>query len=252
MTIQSLLRGLGVLTTVLDSPRPLSLAEVSARTGLNRATVFRMLSTLVEGGYLSIDPSTPVYSAGSTIVRHLRSSPLESVIVYRTKALLEELAAETGETVCLYLPSWPDLVIVAVILSKHPIRRHSDVGDRASVTGASVGRAYLAYAPEEQIDEALRLRPLKQTTTTSVTSQSQFRKHVKEVRRLGYAISYGETAEGMNGLAVPILGKETTLPIAIVSISGPAQRWTKQRMSQFGPAFVAAVSQVDTSGISRA
>lgn len=252
MTIQSLLRGLRVLTTILDSPRPLSLAEVSARTGLNRATVFRILSTLVEGGYLSIDPSTPVYSAGSAIVRHLRGSPLESVLVYRTRALLEQVAAETGETVSLYVPSWPDLVIVAVIVPSHPIRRHSEIGELTTMSSAAVGRAYLASMPEALTEAALRLRPLQHPTTASVFSPAEFRERVREARKAGYAMSYEELVEEMNGLAVPILGDDFSTPIAVVSVSGPVYRWTKQRMAEYAPVLVEAVSRVDTSGINRA
>lgn len=252
MTIQSLLRGLRVLTTILDSPRPLSLAEVSARTGMNRATVFRILSTLVEGRYLSIDPSTPVYSAGSAIVGHLRSSPLESVLVYRTKALLEQVAVLTGETVCLYVPSWPDLVAVAAVLPSHPIRRHLDVGDLTTMSSASVGRAYLASVPEDLTDEALRLRPPQQSTAASPQSASEFREQVREARKLGYAMSFGEAADEMNGLAVAVLGEGASSPIAVVSVSGPAHRWTKKRMSEFAPALLDAIGRVDTSGMNPA
>ncbi|NLO28434.1 MAG: helix-turn-helix domain-containing protein [Actinobacteria bacterium] len=54
--VQSLSRGLSVLSQFTAESRSLSLADLSRRTGLRRATVYRFARTLETEGFLSYDP----------------------------------------------------------------------------------------------------------------------------------------------------------------------------------------------------
>ena len=241
--VQSLLRGLDVLTTVLDSPKPASLAEIAKRTGHHRATVYRILQTLAGAGYLSVSPTEPTYSIGPRLLGYLRGPALDAALHHRTLPLLKELAETSGETVALFLPSWPDLICAACVLSEYPIRRHHDVGDVAAMTQAAPGRAYLAFAPESHIESALSLRPLTPATAYSVATEAEFRQRLSEAKADGYAFSESETNEGMSGLSAPVFSSGSELPAAVLSISGPTFRWNANRIREFAPKLLAAISQ---------
>src|SRR5262245_17407480 len=59
---QSLARGFKILDCLSASDGPLSVAEVGRRTGLHRATAHRILTVLLQLGYVHKDPSNAMYS----------------------------------------------------------------------------------------------------------------------------------------------------------------------------------------------
>ena len=240
--IQALVRGLEVLTTVIDSPEPIPLAVVAKRTGMNRATVYRMLTTLVEAEYLSIDPDEPVYSPGPRTLRYLRGSQMENALRHRLQPLLTQLAEQSQETVTLLMPSWPDLVCIAVILSPHPVRRHRSVGDLSDMTNGGTGRVFMAFAPEHDIDQLLAARPLRPFASGEDYTRERLLKLLVDVRARGYATAVSETVKGMNGLVAPLFSPGEDRPVSIISVSGPDTRWSTDAMHAFAPALLSGIA----------
>jgi IclR family acetate operon transcriptional repressor len=237
-----LVRGLEVLTTVIDSDEPIPLAAVAKRTGLNRATAYRMLTTLVEVGYLSFDPDQPVYSPGPLTVRHLGGSRLESALRHRVLPLLNGLAEQSQETVSLMMATWPDLVCSAVVLSPHPVRRHRSVGDVSDMTNSGTGRAYLAFAPAADVDPLLTVRPLRPFASGTEYTRDMLLDRLVDVRERGYATAVSETVEGMNGLVAPLFTQLNSRPVAVISVSGPDTRWSAAAMHSFAPVLLKGVA----------
>lgn len=231
---------------VLDSPRPLSLAAIARATDQNRATTYRILRTLVYAGYLSSDPDEPVYSPGPALARFLHGSALEAALHRSTMPLLEELAALSEETVALFVPSWPDLICVACVLSRHPVRRHHDVGDVTAMSRAAPGRAYLAFTPPSHVEAVLRQRPLMPSTKRSVSSEDRLYELLRQVAARGYAMSESETNEGMSGIAAPLFAAGSDLPVAVVSVSGPTFRWGQERLTRFAPQLLDAIARAQS------
>lgn len=227
---------------VVDSDGPVSLAAVTKMTGLNRATAYRMLTTLVEGGYLSFGTDEPVYSPGAQVLRYLSGTRLQSALRHRVLPLLTRLGEQTQETVTLLMPAWPDLVCIEVILSPHPVRRHRNVGDLSAMTNGATGRAYLAFLPDKDIDEVLEIRPLRPLATGVQNSREKLDQRVEELRQHKFTTSESETVQDMNGLAAPLFDQISNRPIAIISISGPAQRWDAAAMNAFAPTLLAEIS----------
>lgn len=239
--MQALVRGLEVLTAVIDSPQPVSLAAVAKQTGMNRATVYRMLTTLVESGYLTFDPDQPVYSPGPRILRYLRGSQMENALRSRLQPLVTRLGDLSRETVSLFMPTWPDLVCIALSLSPHPVRRHRSVGDVSDMTNHSTGRAYMAFAPDE-VDRLLAARPLRPRASGGSYTRAELDELLADVRIRGYATAQSEAATGMNGVCAPLFGPGEKRPAAVISVSGPDMRWTADAMREFAPTLLAGIA----------
>src|ERR1700761_7321205 len=90
-TTRTLSRGLAVLSAILDSDVPLTLTQLVVRTGLFKATVSRLLTTLTETGYASQPPGAQTYYAGPAIARWLRTTPMEALLVQAAGPVLNEL-----------------------------------------------------------------------------------------------------------------------------------------------------------------
>ncbi|MBF8188353.1 IclR family transcriptional regulator [Nonomuraea sp. K274] len=234
-TTRTLSRGLQVLSEILGAETPPTLTELAVRTGLAKATVSRLLATLVESGFASQRPGGQTYFAGPSIARWLRTSPLEALLAEQAAPALDTLRDLSGETSVLCVPVWPDRVCIVRSLAHSPIRAQKTIGESGPLTRGCSGRAFLAFAKDPYVDAALQARPLVRMTPSSLAEPEEFFARLRTERELGYAMSVGGTYPDMNGIAVPIFAGGSAMPVAVINVSGPAARWTQERMEAFAP-----------------
>lgn len=70
------------------------------------------------------------------------------------------------------------------------------------ITG--LGKAMLAYLPEEYFEEYIAPYPLTQLTEKSIIDMDQLREVIKEAKKNGYATDEEEVRLGMKCVAVPL------------------------------------------------
>ena len=89
------------------------------------------------------------------------------------------------------------MVYVAKVESNHPIRIPSTVGRRNPAYSTDVGKAFLAYLSEKQLDSYLSQTPLKAFTKKTITSVRDLKKNLAAIRSRGHAIDDEEISEGV-------------------------------------------------------
>ena len=201
-TVQSLARGLGVITA-FDAGRPrMTLSEVARRRGLSRATARRLLLTLEQLGYVRTD--------GRDF--ELTAKVLELGYAYLSALSLPEIAAphlrrlsETvGESTSVAVLDGPDIVYVARVQARHIMNVAISVGTRFPAHATSMGRVLLSELPDDQVrarcEAALAHPPARRTVTTL----DGLRHRLAEVRRSGWADVDQELEAGLRSVAVPI------------------------------------------------
>lgn len=241
--VRALQRGVEMLFLLIDSERPLSVTELARQTQLPKPTVTRLLGTLVEGGYVVTDPASGHYTIGPEVARRFLMARLDPHIAAQIRETMVRLRNDSGETVGLWLPVYPDRVCIEQVESAHGLRRVHDIGRRWPLTTGSSGRVYLATLSDEEIERTLALRPLRPVTPFSIVDNEAFYREIEQTRKDGYSISVSQTNVGMGGLAAAVRGNDGR-PIAMLSISGPEARWGAAAMVAFAPTLVAAVSRL--------
>jgi DNA-binding IclR family transcriptional regulator len=251
VTTRTLSRGLAVLKAILDADSAPTLTELSETTGLPKATISRLLATLVDAGFAAQLPGTQRYSAGVALAARMRASSLESLLVERATRIVASLRDSSGETTVLCTPVWPDRVCVVASQSHHQVRAQKALGEVGPLTRGCTGRAFLAFAGDERIERALALRPIMQGTPKTVTQHDDFRRLLQVEREQGYSLSFESTFPDMTGVAVPVFGADTAMPIATISVSGPSSRWTVAAMTDFVPQLRSAAQELSESFTAR-
>ena len=117
-TIQAVDRAAALLKTVADSPKPLTVVELAAATGLNRSTAWRLLATLDQHGLVERDPVTQRYNVGYAILQMAAGGDYDA-LVRRARPAVERLANKTGETASLAVAKRFDLVYTGVLFGLH-------------------------------------------------------------------------------------------------------------------------------------
>lgn len=224
--VQSIERVSIILDVLSEYPQGLSLGHLSAETGLNKGTAHRLVSSLVFLDYVRQDAETKRYSLGFKLVE--LGNRLLNQIDLRTEArpFLMELAERTKETVHLViLDRFEVLYIDKVEAAVQPtgLRMVSMLGSRIPAHCSSVGKVLLAEMPEENVKEMAQKRGLPRRTKNTITGLSKLLKHLKLVKKNGYALDDEENEIGVRCVGAPVRNQQGEV-IAAISVSVPAIR----------------------------
>jgi DNA-binding IclR family transcriptional regulator len=105
-------------------------------------------------------------------------------------------------------------------------------------------RAVLAFLPDEEIDAYLASGPLVRFTPTTLITRDEIWKEVEAVRERGYATALGDHLRGGNGASFPVLANDGT-PHGSVTVVGPADRLTDNRLSELLPGLQLIVAELN-------
>jgi IclR family KDG regulon transcriptional repressor len=238
---KTLLKGLHVLEALLQNPHEASVAAIAMTTGLGRSNAHRTLQTLGHAGYVTKDPQTGHYRL--TLKLWELGTLLVSKMTIREIARpeLEQLSAETGETVVLCVPDGADIVYVDKIDAKRRIGVFSRIGGRAPGHCTAPGKALLAHAPHQLIDDLPD--EFESFTSRTLTTLPALKTELKNIRERGFAINDGEWNEEVYGVAAAVLDHNQQ-SVAAISIAGPRTRIDNVKRDQFGEMVAHATARL--------
>jgi len=226
--VQALDRAFAVLELLGDSPTALGLAQVAAALKLHKSTAHRFLMVLerhhmverIAGGKFRL--GLKLFEFGN---RAIEQYDLRD----RAQPHLRRLVAETEETAHLSILEDSRVIYIDKIEPARSVRMITRVGSSNPVHCTSVGKAILAFLPEERIAEIIRQTKFERFTHRTLATPEALLAEVEKTRRRGYAIDDEEFEEGLRCIAVPVLDAQRQ-PVAAVSVSGPSFRVTAQKL----------------------
>lgn len=221
--VQSLARGIAVITCFDADHGRLTLSDVAERAGLSRATARRLLLTLAQLGYVRVEGR--VFSLTPQVLRlgtaYLSGMGLPEV----AQPHLEQLTARTGESCSVAVLDGDDIVYVArVATTRRLMRAGITVGTRFPAHATSMGRVLLAALPSEERRARVRAMPLPALTEQTTTDPDALSSLLEEVAADGHALVDQELEPGLRSLAVPVRHDDRVVGALNVSLAavGPA------------------------------
>ncbi|GAA3604678.1 IclR family transcriptional regulator domain-containing protein [Microlunatus ginsengisoli] len=218
--VQSLARGLQVITAFnADRPR-MTLSEVAVAAGLSRAAARRFLHTLAELGYVRTDGRlfelTPhVLRLGTAYLSGFGLPKL-------AQPHLERLSAEIGESTSAAVLDGTDIVYVARVSTRRIMTVGIAVGTRFPAFATSMGRVLLAALTPDELDSYFVAADLTPPTPRTVHDEAALRAILRTVGEQGWAEVDQELEAGLYSLAAPIRDADRRVVAAInVSTTSP-------------------------------
>jgi IclR family transcriptional regulator, pca regulon regulatory protein len=240
----SLARGLAVVRAFSEQRQRLSIAQISARTGISRAAVRRCLYTLGRLGYVGADDGRS-YALRPKVLAlghaYLSSAPL----VTSAQPLLNQVSASVQESCSMAILDGDDILYVARSSSSTRIMSIDlGVGSRLPAFCTSMGRVLLAGLAQTDLGVYLkRLRAVPYTERTLVAKE-RLSDAIAKARDAGFALVDQELEIGLRSVAVPVADAGGR-PVAAINISVQAARVPLSEMEKrFVPALREAASEL--------
>lgn len=228
----SLNKALGLLDHFTAERDSIGLSELSKLSGIPKATVYRLASTLEDNGFLQkadVMGKENQYRLGLKLLElgRLVSEKLE----LRKTALpyMEELRDKVNECVQLIIRDHDEAIYIEKLESSRPVRVYTRVGRRAPLYGGACPRAILSFLKDEEIEQILASKAMVSVTKNTITDKELLFKSIRETREKGYTISYGELEPETGAVGAPIFDFSGKV-IGSISIAGPESRFSENEL----------------------
>lgn len=238
---QSVTKALSLLGAFTAEKPYLRLKELSEITGLNPATALRLLTALMDDGFVTKTDGR--YSLGWRRLLAMEGVMLQSIPIRRKSIpYLEQLALLLRRNVNLGVLDGTEVVYLHRAEGEEGSRGYYHVGMRRPGYCTALGKVLLSDKPELAAAQFANGNPPKVTMNT-VTDKKRCLEQLERAKLEGYAMEIGECVPGYNCVAVPVRGHGGIE--AALSISGaqtefgademksalPYMRETAQRLS---------------------
>ncbi|MFI7244057.1 IclR family transcriptional regulator [Streptomyces qinglanensis] len=202
--VKSAVRTVELLEFFAERPGMHTLAAVQTAVGYPKSSLYMLLRTLADLGWVETDATGTRYGIGVRALLVGTSYIDGDEAVAAAKPALDHLLADTTETVHLARLDGTDVVHLAVRQSPHHLRPVARVGRRLPAHSTALGKALLATHSDEQV-RAILPETLEQLTEHTRTDRAQLLEELRLVREQGYALDREENTLGLRcyGLAVP-------------------------------------------------
>jgi len=221
-------KALSLLTNFNQSRTEIGLSEIARLAGINKATAYRLLTELQEGGFVEQAGTDKTWRLGPEILRLARLREAAVPLTTASRSILDRLAERTHETAHVSVLRGMQLNALAHAYStRHATRVMMEDAETLSLHGTGSGLAVLAFSPEEFVDAVLAA-PLAKHTPDTVTDPDALRALLGPVRETGIAESIGGFEADVHSHAAPIFDSNG-LPIGALAVAAPVARVTPER-----------------------
>jgi len=221
----------------------LGVREVARMTGLSTSTTGRTLSSLKGVGLLMQDTETRKYTLAGKVLAWAEVYSATLDVRRVAQPFIYDIQRLTGETVSLYILEGTERVCVERLESEENVRVVARVGRYIPLHAGSAGKLFLAYLPEEKREDLLANEPRKVFTPFTITDPDELRTQCERILEQGFALSHGEWTVDASGVAAPIFNQRGQM-IAALTISGPTQRFTEEKIEQVTKTCIRTANQI--------
>lgn len=198
----------------------LSIDEIVKKTGIAKATVYRLLWTLEQENLIIYDQSENKYRLGYKLLEY--GSIVINNIDIRKEAepILSEIHNELGHNMLLAIRQGDQMQYLLNYESPDGLQTKSYPGRRRVLHYGALGTVFMAYLPPDEVKKILLKAPLEKRTPYTLTDEKQYMERLQKIRSQGYFIDVDETFVGFTAIAVPVFGNYNEV-VAVIGIAGP-------------------------------
>jgi len=225
--VPALERAHRVLEAIAREPARLKLSDLCKRLGISKSTMFSLLGTMEQLGWLQRLPND-TYVLGKYYGylgnAFFRQYDLVAAFSQEARRVMERL----GESIQLATLDGNEVLYLAKETAPTPVQMVAGPGVRVPAHATGLGKVLLAWQPEEEVHRLYPEENLITLTRYTISSRSELLRQLETVRRQGYAIDNQECVMGFHCVAAPVRQADGQV-MAAASVSIPAHLWEQKK-----------------------
>src|SRR5262245_29335593 len=166
--LSSLSKGLELLLKLKELGRPLGLSEAARLLGFNKATTFRLLTTLERYCFVERNDVQRNYKIGVNAFS-VGAGYLNVDRRAKMRAVMRQLVSASGHTVTMSVLDGASVIFVERLDGTSRVRVTVEVGSRAAAYASASGKVLLAELGDVEVKRRFKGERLKRLTSTTIT-----------------------------------------------------------------------------------
>jgi len=199
-------RAFSIIESFRAGEASLSLQALAARTGLNKATIIRLIASLEKSGCM-MRLAHGEYALGPSLLRYGSLYQASFHLADHLLPVLRGLVRESGETAAFFVRDNDQRVCLHRVESTSALRLHLKEGERHPLLPGGTGRVMLAFAGETGAG-------------------------FDRIRKDHFIVNIGEREPEISSVAAPVLRADGDL-VGAVSLTGPTAKFTNGSADRF-------------------
>ena len=217
-------------------------SELAESLSISKSTVHNHLQTLRSLGYVVQDGDE--YRLGLQFLGFGDRARQHHDLYHVAKPETDSLVEAVGERAQVMVEDDGVGIYIYQSLADQAVRTDSHIGTVVDLHATSVGKAYLAYLPDDRLDEFLEAISFTEQTPDTLTEVESLRAELDDIAERGYAFNDEERTVGMRAVGAPILSADDDRVLGAISVSGPTTRMKGTWYREEVPEMVTQSAQI--------
>lgn len=199
-------RAVDLLKLLAEAEDSVAVRDVAQALRLPPSTSHRLLRQFVTAGFVVADPATKRYRVGPALQRLAALIHSKADLAKTVQPYLEALTAEVDEAsfFTTYDSSNGSVTFIAKADCPQPLSYRMHLNVPYSAYWGSSSRAIVAHLPEAEIERIIAGAGPAPVGRRDPLLERQFRRHLAQIRRRGFAVTKGHKLPGGIGTAAPV------------------------------------------------
>jgi IclR family pca regulon transcriptional regulator len=237
-------KGLRILNLFSPVSPSLSLKDITSKTGINPASTFRFVETLIQLGYLKKDPRTKLIKLGPMALAFSHNVIASFDLLQIIKPFIDEAFENFNVTIDSGVIEDDRPVILYRREAKDTLVFKMPVAAAGIMHCTALTKAILAWLPEDSLSRALDSMTFIRRTPHTLTSPAALRTDLLKTRERGYSINNEEFVVGLISLGAPLIARDGTVIGAVSFDVSTVQYAVEEAEKRFTPALLRLVQDI--------
>ncbi|MDB5406890.1 MAG: hypothetical protein JWL84_1802 [Rhodospirillales bacterium] len=241
--VKSAVRTIDILEFVAGAAQRPTFSEIAAALNIPKSSLFHLLATLSDRGYLRQVEQRGGYELGHAVDALAQRIPKQSLIEDRVVPILKELSQSLNETCGYYERRDDEVEVVRAESGRQALVYLLSVGDRVPLYAVSAGKAILSTMDDEEVKRYVARTPLRVFTPRTVGTAEGLTRELLAARGSGFAYSREEYALGVVGIATPL--RFAGVVVGAISTAVPTVRYNEEIDGQIRRELAVAAAKLE-------
>jgi len=220
-SIHSVENALDLLEVLSEETDEFRISHLSEKLNMNKTSVFRLLATFENRGYVEREEASGKYRLGLSMYEMSQKFLSRMRLLHKSRPAMEQMVRQCNETAYLVVRRHDEVLFLDIVDSAQKVKIVSLVGRRFPLASTAAGKVFITFGENSGTDE--KGRAAKAAPAAAVAEE------LAAIRHGGVCIDQHGVGEGITCAAVPLFNGNGELA-GVLALLGPDFRMPAEKL----------------------